>query len=42
MNITSAFSAPTKAYLELDGLVNTSKIRVMGLIIDVFLEFAGP
>ena len=31
MNIISAFPAPIKAYLELDGLVNVSKIVVIGL-----------
>ena len=41
MNITSTFSAPTKAYLELDGLVNASKMAVIGLSIVVFPEFVG-
>ena len=41
MNITSALSAPTKADLELYGLVNASKIAVIGLSINVFPELAG-
>ena len=42
MNITSVSSATAKAYLELEGLVNASKIVVIGLSIVVFPEFAGP
>ena len=42
LKITSAFSAPTTAFLKLDGLVNASKMLVIGLSTDVFLEFSGP